>query len=64
MVGKPEIKFVGSDGTNSWISIYISLPAPIILDDTLSQQIGLSISSDLSELDYLRWNANCRNTGY
>ena len=61
--GNPEVRFAGSDGVNSWFTIYFSLSSPIILFDNLKQRITLTISDDLSPLSFFRWNANCRRTG-
>ena len=58
--GNPEVKFVGSDGTNSWITIYIGLSAPILLHDKLKQKMSITLSDDLSALTFFRWSTNCR----
>lgn len=59
--GKPEILASGSDGVNTWFTLYIGLTAPIELFDNIKQKITLTISSDLSGLLFFRFSANCRS---
>ena len=56
----PEIRFAGSDGINTWVTLYVGLKAPIVLHDNLKQSITLTLSSDLSGLDFFRFSADCR----
>ena len=58
--GSPEIRASGSDGSNSWMTIYIGLKAPIELFDDVKQKVTLTLSADLSGLLFFRFSADCR----
>ena len=54
-----EIKSVGSDGTNTWITIIIEYSEPPILKDEENDKLAFTISDDLSGLLLLRISATC-----
>jgi len=59
--GSPEFRATGSDGVNSWFTLYIGLKAPIILHQDLSQKITLTLSSNLAGSLFFRFSADCRS---
>jgi len=56
--GEPNLKVAASDGTNTWITIYIGLDSPIVLNGDQADRITLTLSDDLSGLLYFRFSAN------
>ena len=50
----------GSDGTNSWFSLHLALPAPIVLNDDEKDRLELVLSDDLSGLKWFRWSVDAR----
>lgn len=58
--GSPEIRGIGSDGTNAWFTLSIGLTAPLTLFDNVNQKLTLTLSADLSGLLFFRFSANCR----
>jgi hypothetical protein len=59
--GSPQFRGTGSDGTNSWFTLYIGLNAPIILHAALNQKVTMTLSSNLAGLDFFRFSSDCRS---
>jgi hypothetical protein len=57
LFGNPRFSSA-SDGTNTWLNIYVGLNSPIVLNGDENDRITLTLSDDLSGLLYFRWTAN------
>ncbi len=58
--GSPEIRATGSDGVNSWFTLYIALKAPRVLQSALNQKLTFILSSNLAGLLFFRFSVDCR----
>jgi hypothetical protein len=58
LFGSPEFRFTGSDGTNTWICVYIGLSSPIVLNGNENDRITLTMSEDFSPLTLFRFGGN------
>lgn len=58
--GHADFQGMGSDGVNSWFSLYIGLNAPITLNDDEKDKIEIILSDDFTPLLWFRWSADCR----